>query len=108
MPRGKGVNIMTKQVSLLVNDVPINVDYFVSGFIDHTVDGMLRALRGIGEIGELDLAIEQDSQVTIKLNNAQVPTNPFVSKIMRNTILGMLSSLREVSEISTVRIVIKH
>jgi len=99
---------MTKQVSLLVNGAAIDVDNFVSGFIDHTVDGMLRALRGVGEIGELDLAIEQDSQVTITLNNAQVPANPFVSKIMRNTILGMVSSLTGVGEINTVRIVIKH
>jgi len=99
---------MSEQVSLWVNGAPIELDYFVSGFIDHTVDGMLQALRGVGEIGELDLAIEQDSQVTIKLNNAQVPVNLFVSKIMRNTILGMLSSLREISEISTVRIVIKR
>ena len=99
---------MSRQVSLLVNSAPIELDYFVSGFIDHTVDGMLRALRGVGEIGELDLAIEQDSQVTIKLNNAQVPANPFVSKIMRNTILGMLSSLKGISDIKTVHITIKH
>jgi len=98
---------MTRQVSLLVNGASIDVDYFVSEFIEHTVDGMLKALRGTAEIGELDLAIEQDSQVTIKLNNAEVPANPFVSRIMRSTILGMVSSLRGVDEISTVRIVIK-
>ena len=97
---------MTKQVSLSVNDAPILLDYFVEGFIDHTVGGMLAALEGTGEIGSLNLAIDEGGQVTINLNNAQVPINPFVSKIIGNTIAGMVSPLKGVSEIKTLKLTI--
>ena len=83
----------SRQVSLSVNDVPIALDYFVEGFIDHTIGGILSALEGIGEIKTLDISIEAD-KVTINLNNAVVPINPFVNKIIRNTIVGMVSSLK--------------
>ena len=36
---------MTRQVSLLVNDQPVELDYFVQGFIDHTIGGMLVSLK---------------------------------------------------------------
>ena len=98
---------MTRQVSLLVNDQPIELDYFVQGFIDHTVGGILAGLEGAGEIEKLEVLIEGD-EVTINLNNAAVPISPFVNKIIRNTILGMVSSLKGVSEISRVNISIKR
>lgn len=95
---------MTKQVTLSVNDAPIELDYFVQGFIDHTIDGILAALSGTGKIGSLDLSIDDGGQVTIKLNNALVPANPFVSKIIKNTIVGMVSSLKGVSAIKRLKI----
>lgn len=94
---------MTKQVSLFVNDVPIEVDYFVEGFIDHVMGGILEALESTGQIKSLDVSIEGD-KVTINLNNALVPINPFVTKIIRNTITGMVSSLKGVSEIQRMNI----
>jgi len=93
----------SRQVSLSVNNTPIELDYFVQGFIDHTIEGMLAALEGVGEIKSLALSIDED-KVTVNLNNALVPTNLFVSKIIRNTIAGMLSSLKGVSEINKVKI----
>ena len=98
---------MTKQVSLLVNDQPIELDYFVLGFIDHTIGGMLAALEGIGEIENADVAIEGD-RVTVSLNNSAVPANPFVQKIFKSTIAGMISTLKGVGEINTVRIHIER
>ncbi len=98
---------MTKQVSLWVNDECIDLDYFVSGFIDHTVGGMLASLKGTGEIGSLALSVE-GGEVTINLNNAQVPVNPFVSEIVRNTILGMVSSLKGVSQAKSLKLTIKR
>ena len=98
---------MTREVSLFVNDVPIDLDYFVLGFIDHTLGGMLAALEGTGEIKTLDVAIEGD-KVTINLNNAPVPTNLFVNKIIKSTIVGMLSPLRGVDEINKVKIAIRR
>ena len=94
---------MTRQTTLTVNDSPIPVDYFVEGFIDHTVGGMLAALEGTGEIKELALNIDGD-KVTVNLNNAPVPVNEFVSKIIRNTIVGMVSSLKGVSEVKKLAI----
>jgi hypothetical protein len=99
---------MSKQVSLVVNGAPVDTDYFVAGFIDQTVEGMLRSLRGAGEIGEMEMAIDRDGQVTITLNNAQLPVNEFVNRIIRSTIFGMLSSLKGVDEISTVLLKISH
>ncbi|MFC2005904.1 hypothetical protein ACFLVG_02970 [Chloroflexota bacterium] len=97
---------MIEQVSLLVNDTPIELDNFVQGFIYHTMDGILAALKGTGEIKSLDVSIEED-KVTVNLNDATVRINPFVNKIIRNTIVGMVSSLKGVSEIKKVNINIK-
>ena len=94
---------MTRQISLSVNNAPIEIDYFVQGFIDHTIHGILNALEGIGELKTLDLSIEGD-KVTINLNDTIVPTNPFVNTIIRNTIVGMVSSLKGVSQINKLRI----
>jgi len=98
---------MSRQVSLWVNDECIDIDYFVSGFIDHTAGGMVASLRGTDEIGTLELSID-GSQVTINLNNAQVPVNEFVKKIIRSTITGMVSTLKGVSEIKSVKITIQR
>ena len=94
---------MTRQVSLSVNDVPIKLDYFVQGFIDHTTGGMISALEGTGEIKNLDFSIEGD-KVTINLNNTLVPINSFVNKIIRNTIVGMVSPLKGVAAINRMNI----
>jgi hypothetical protein len=98
---------LTREVSLFVNDAPIDLDYFVQGFIDHSLGGMLAALEGTGEIETLDVTIEGD-KVTINLNNALVPTNLFVNKIIKSTIVGMLSPLRGVDEINRVKIDIRR
>jgi len=98
---------MTRQVSLSLNDQPVELDYFVQGFIDHTIGGMLATLKGTGEIKDLDISIEGD-EITINLNSAVVPTNPFVSKIITNTIMGMVSSLKGAGEIRSVKITIER
>ena len=94
---------MSRQVSLLVNDVPISLDYFVQEFIDHTTGGMIAALEGTGDIKTLELSIDGD-KVAVNLNNAEVPINPFVTKIIRNTVLAMVSSLKGVGEINRVKL----
>ena len=94
---------MTRRISLSVNDIPIELDYFVQRFIDHTLSGMVSTLEGTGEIESLDVSIEGD-RVTINLNNALVPINPFVNKIIRNTTVGMVSPLKGVSEINKINI----
>ena len=75
----------SRQVSLSVNDAPIELDYFVEGFIDHVVGGIIAGLKGTGEIEILDISIDAD-EVNINLNNDIIPVNLFASKIIRNTI----------------------
>lgn len=89
----------SKQVRLFVNDELIELGYYVHGFIDHVVSGILAALKGTGEIGTLKLSIEGD-KVTIVLNNAGIPVNEFAAQIIRSTILGMVSPLKGVGEVS--------
>ncbi|MBI4188468.1 MAG: hypothetical protein HY529_04590 [Chloroflexi bacterium] len=96
---------MTRQVKLLINDVPVSLDYFVQGFIDHTIAGMIGGLEDTGEIEVLSLSIEGD-KVKINLNNAPLRANAFVSKIVRNTIFGMLSTLKGVGKIDKVNLTI--
>lgn len=95
---------MTREIKLMVNDAPIALDYFVQGFIDHTVGGMLEALEGTGEIKTLELSIDGD-EVKIDLNNASVPLNFFASKIIKSTVTGLVSSLKGVAgKVNEVRI----
>ena len=93
----------SKQVNLHVNDAPIEMDYFVQGFIDHVISGMLNALKGTCRIKNLDLSLEGDT-VNIDLNGSTVPINDFVNKIIRNTVLGMVTSLKGVKEVNKLNI----
>jgi hypothetical protein len=98
---------MTREVKLLVNDQPVELDYFVQGFIDHTTGGVLAGLEGVRRIGSVTVSIEGD-EITINLNNALLQINPFVSKIIKNTIVGMVSSLKGVSNVDRVKMSIKR
>lgn len=97
----------SKQVNLSVNDAPIEIDYFVQGFIDHVMSGILTALRGTCRVKNLDFSLEEDT-VNIDLNGSAVPINAFVSKIIRSTVIGMVSSLKGVGEIRKIHIVISR
>jgi hypothetical protein len=87
---------MTVNLILTVNDASIKTDYFVAGFIDHTISGMMEALKSTGKIKDLILNIEGDN-VFINLNGAPVPINVFTSRIIRNTTIGMVSDLKGVN-----------
>ena len=99
---------MTREISLTINDAPIQTDYFVAGFIDHTVGGMLAALEGTGDIGSMSLDADEGGQLTINLNNAQVSINPFVNNIVLSTLKGLLSTLKGVDEIKKLHLTIKR
>ena len=97
---------MTVELSLAVNGVTIRTDYFVQGFIDHTLSGMVEALEGTGKIRDLDLAIDED-EVTVNLNGAAVPVNTFASKIIKGTTVGMVSVLKGVKDTKKVNITLR-
>lgn len=94
---------MTVQLNLMVNDADIKTDYFVAGFIEHTISGMIESLEGTGEIKDLDLVIDRDN-LAINLNGTEIPVNAFVTLIFRGTIFGMVSTLKGVNEINKVTI----
>ncbi len=98
---------MTRQITLRVNENPINLDYFVEGFVDHTVSGIIAALKGTGEIVYLDVAIDREN-VSVILNGADVPVNLFASKIIRNTLTGLVSSLKVVGVAENIAIAIRR
>lgn len=94
---------MTRQVTLKVNDAPIQVDYFVQAFIDHTVSGMMEALEGTGPIKELTLSVDGD-RVAIDLNGKQVPVNAFAARLVGSTVRGLVLPLKGVSDAARVQI----
>jgi hypothetical protein len=94
---------MTVKLNLSVNNIAIHTDYFVEGFIDHVVSGIIEALEGTDKINDLDLSIS-GGQTTINLNGNLVPLNVFTAKIIKNTIIGMVSSLKEINDIKKLSI----
>ena len=94
---------MTKEVSLLVNDKPIEIDYFVQSFIDHTVRGMLSSLQGVGDIKGADISVEGKKTV-IHVNGEPLPANPFVQQIVRGVVVGIVSTLKGVTDTAKVKV----
>ena len=97
---------MASQVSLSVNDVPINLDYFVLEYVENIVGGILASLRDTSEIERLELSIDNEGQVTINLNNSAIPLKYFPNEIIKSTILGMVSTLKGVKEVDRLEITI--
>jgi hypothetical protein len=94
---------MTVKLNLAVNDTIIHTDYFVEGFIDHVLSGIIEALEGTSKINDLNLSIDE-GQTVINLSGDKVPLNAFTAKIIKNTIIGMVSSLKEVNNIQKLSI----
>ena len=95
---------MTRQISLSVNDVPVELDYFVQEYLDHVVGGIVGSLKDTGEIETLELSIDNEGQVAINLNGTDVPLKYFPNDIIRSTILGMVSPLKGVGEVDRLEI----
>lgn len=94
---------MTKSVILIVNEKPVEIDYFVQGFIDHTVRGMVLALEGVIEAEHIGIILKgEDTEISVDNNQLQI--NPFVSRITSNTIRGMVKSLKGVSDAEAIKI----
>lgn len=89
---------MTRKISLSVNNKPVKLDYFVEGYVDHIVGGIVASLKDTGEIKSLELTIDNQGQVKIDLNGADVPLSFFPVEIIRNTITGMVATLKGVDK----------
>jgi hypothetical protein len=98
---------MTRHISLIVNDSPIEMDYFVQGFVDHTVYGMVSSLEGIKEIHDIEIKID-GSDTKISINGNPVPLNDFVSTIVSSTMRGMVSTLKGVEKTGRIQVTIER
>ena len=98
---------MTREINLTVNDSEIKLDYFVAGFIDHTVTGMLAALEGTGQIMTAEINID-GTDVKVAVNDDPVAVNMFVAKILSSTLKGMVSSLKGVADIARIHLYINR
>ena len=87
---------MTRQVKLSVNDMPIDLDYFVENYIDHVVGGIVSSLKDTGEIQTLELGIDNEGQLMINLNGADIPLKYFPVEIIKSTMAGIVAPLRGV------------
>ena len=89
---------MARKTSLTVNNIPVELDSFVEGYVYHVVAGILASLKDTGTIKNLELDVAGDDQVQITLNGVDVPLNYFATQIIQNTLAGMVSNLRGVTE----------
>ncbi len=96
---------MTRKITLSINRTPIEIDYFVQNFLDHTVVGMVSSLEGVGDIHELEVLME-GREVKILLNGDSLPVNEFVSDLFSNTLLGLVSTLKGAHDVKhlTIRV----
>ena len=99
---------MVKKIKLTVNNVPIELDFFVHEYLEKVVGGIISSLNDTGEIENLELAINNSGQVSIHLNEADVPLKEFPVQIIKSTIEGIVAPLKGVEGvINTVELEIK-
>jgi hypothetical protein len=89
---------VTRKIDLSVNDKPIKLDYFVAGYVDHVVGGIIASLKDTREVKTLELTIDNEGEVEIILNGADVPLTPFPVEIIRSTVMGMVATLKGVDK----------
>jgi hypothetical protein len=89
---------VTRKIDLSVNNKPIKLDYFVAGYVDHVIGGIITSLKDTGEIKTLELTLDNEGQVKIILNGADVPLTPFPVEIIRSTVTGMVATLKGVDK----------
>jgi hypothetical protein len=95
--------LTSRDLTLSVNGADIQLDYFVQGFIDHVVSGMLAALENTGQIKSLELTISGE-KVSVNLNGEEVPLNFFVNKVIRNTLTGIVTSLKGIDRVEKLEL----
>ena len=93
----------SRELTLNVNGADIKLDYFVQGFIDHVVSGMLTALEETTQIKTLELTISGE-KVNVNLNGEEVPLNFFVNKVFGNTITGVVTSLKGIDRVDELKL----
>ena len=99
---------MARKVSLSVNNMPIDLDYFVTEYLDCVAGGIISSLHDTGEIEELLITLDNTGDIKITLNNSDIPLKEFPIEIIRSTLLGMIAPLKGVeSEVYNLELSIK-
>jgi hypothetical protein len=98
---------MTRNISLNVDDCPIEMDYFVQGFVDHTVYGMISSLGETGEINLIEIILDGDS-IVISVNSYLLPLNDFAASIITSTLRGIVSALKGVESMKKIHVVVRR
>ena len=84
---------MTRQISLLVNEVPINLDYFVQGFIAHTTAGMLAALEGA--LAHINRISKHHSPGTVTYHHGEADHAAYLSRPFLEARKAVLKRMRD-------------
>ena len=99
---------MSRKVSLSVNNMPIDLDYFVTKYLDCVTGGIISSLHDTGEIEDLLITLDNTGDIKITLNNSDIPLKEFPIEIIRSTLLGMIAPLKGVEpEVYNLELTIK-
>jgi len=91
---------------LAVNKVSIKLNPFAEQFLARTAAGAVSSLKGVGNIRDMELYMEQ-GDVKLIVNGNELPLTPFPKEIFTNTITGLVSSLKGVGKIDSLKITVK-
>jgi hypothetical protein len=91
------------KAKLWVNKNPIPMNRFVEEFLSHTTVGAVASLRGVENMGKLEIH-QKKGNVEITVNGSEIPLTTFPNDIISSTLEGMVSSLKDVEDIDSIDI----
>ena len=97
---------MNFRTDLEVNNGPVKLSPFVDDFLTRTVVGALSSLKGVKNIHNLVLYLEQ-GDVKLVINGSELPLTTFAKEIIANTIIGLVSPLKGVGKVDNLKINIR-
>jgi len=84
---------MTRQVTLTVNNNPVQLDFYVGEVVYHITAGIVGSLQNTGDIKDLELTADS-GRVTIVLNGEGVSLKEFPMLIITSILEGMVKPLK--------------
>ena len=91
------------EITLTVNDSPIELNEFAEQYLVNVVIGAVSTLRGFEVVYSMDISLKGE-EVRVILNGNELSLTPFPNDIIAGTLTGMVSSLRGVDRIVSLRI----
>ncbi len=83
------------QISLKVNNQPVELSGFPRDFLSRTLAGAASSLKGVDDIRSLELTMKF-GKVKLAINGSPVSLKPFPTLILARTLIGMTSTLKGV------------